>query len=49
MAETVEKLQKVEAQKPRGGGLSAEESLQRLKKFGERKEDFVATIRKDKD
>ena len=51
MAEKVEdarEVQEVKVQRPKRANLTAEESLQRMEAFPERKEQIVAAVRKGK-
>lgn len=41
--------QNVESARPKRRRLSAKESLKRMQEFAKRKEQFIATVRKDKD
>jgi len=48
MAQAPEKIRPTETEKPERVKPSAPESLQRMEEFKERKEKFVATVRKGK-
>ncbi len=48
MAKKLEKAKERESQRPERAQLSAEESLQRMKEFDKRKEQFVAAVGKGK-
>ena len=45
----VPEVQEIKAQRPKRLKLSAEESLKRMEAFPERKEQFIAAIRKSQD
>jgi hypothetical protein len=49
MAKKTEEIEEIRTERPRRAKLSAEESLQRMKDFPKRKEEFVAAVRKGKD
>lgn len=45
----VQEVQEIKVQRPKRLKLSAEESLKRMEAFPERKEQFIAAIRKSQD
>ena len=48
MAKTQEEVQELKIQRPAKAKLTPEESLKRVQEFKERKEQFVAAVRKSK-
>ncbi len=48
MAQAPEKIKKIDTRRPEQAKPSAQESLQRMEDFKERKGKFVATVRKSK-
>ncbi|MDQ2730065.1 MAG: hypothetical protein M3Y56_00260 [Armatimonadota bacterium] len=49
MAPAAKKIQKVVTGRPERVKLTAQESLERMEEFKERKEKFIATVREGKD
>jgi len=49
MAEKIEEVEEIKIQRPERAKLTAEESLKRIEEFPQRKEQFVAAVRKGKD
>lgn len=43
-----QKIQELKVERPRRAKLSEEETLKRMEAFGERKEKFIASVRKGK-
>lgn len=48
MAKKLEEMQKIKIERPKRAKLSEEETLKRMEAFDERKEQFIASIRKSK-
>ncbi len=48
MAKKLKDIQELKIERPKRAKLSEEETLKRMEAFGERKEQFVASVRKGK-
>jgi hypothetical protein len=49
MANEAEEVEELRIERPERAKLSPEESLKRIKEFAQRKEEFIAAVRKGKD